>query len=287
MIYFVSLGLILAGIIIIFIIISKKFSLLASIDLNQIAREKQAEVKKRIINEKFKRNINIFFSKIFALLKPIFYIIAKIFNLLYNKLVNLKANYDDENSRLSEDAGSRLAILFAEAEDFVHKSELAKAESKYIEIIGLDSKNLKAFQALGDLYYDRGNYQEAEQTLEHGIKLLEQKKRFDRNIKPLDVAKAYFSLGLVASAMSDNLKSLANIKKSLEIEPNNPRYLDKACEVCLNLKDSVSALEYCRKLEKANPSNKKLKEFKDKIKELAEETDNLRTASSINESSEQ
>ncbi|MDD4412857.1 MAG: hypothetical protein PHR00_04400 [Patescibacteria group bacterium] len=287
MIYFVSLGLVLAGIIIIFIIISKKFSLLASIDLNQIAREKQAEVKKRIINEKFKRNINIFFSKVFTLVKPIFSIIAKIFNLLYNKLVNLKANYDDENSRLSEDAGSRLAVLFAEAEDFAHKSELAKAESKYIEIIGLDSKNLRAFQALGDLYYDRGNYQEAEQTLEHGIKLLEQKKRFDRNIKPLDVAKAYFSLGLVASAMSDNLKSLANIKKSLEIEPNNPRYLDKACEVCLNLKDSVSALEYCRKLEKANPSNKKLKEFKDKIKELAEETDNLRTASSINESSEQ
>lgn len=286
MIYFVSLGLILAGIIIVFVIISKKFSFLASIDLNQIAREKQAEVKKRIINEKFKRNINIFFSKIFALFKPIFSIIAKIFNLLYNKLVNLKANYDDESSRLSESAGSRLAILFAEAEDFVHKSELAKAESKYIEIIGLDSKNLKAFQALGDLYYDRGSYQEAEQTLEHGVKLLEQKKRFDRNIKPLDVAKAYFSLGLVASAMSDNLKSLANIKKSLEIEPNNPRYLDKACEVCLNLKDSASALEYCRKLEKANPSNKKLKEFKDKIKELAEETDNLRTTASVNESSE-
>ena len=282
---YIALILIAAGLVVIGGIVSKKLTLLANIDLTQIATERQSETKKRIINQKFKRNFYNFWNKFGGFLKPIGLAIAKFFTFLYNKLVNLKEHYEEDHSA-NEDKTRRLEILFAEAEDLSHKGEIGKAESKYIEIIGLDSRNYRAFQALGDLYADRGSNHEAEQTLDHAVKLLEAKHRHGKG-KALELAKAYFSAGQVAGALSDNVKSFANIKKALDLEPNNPRYLDKACEVCLNLKDSAGALEYCRKLEKSNPGNKKLKEFKDKIRDVAADTDKTSVAGAVSEADEE
>ncbi|MEI6378687.1 MAG: hypothetical protein WCO55_03430 [Candidatus Falkowbacteria bacterium] len=281
---YLALILVLAGLVVIGGIVSKKLTLLANIDLTQIATERQSEVKKRIINQKFKRNFFNFWNKISGFLKPVGVAIAKFFTFLYNKLVNLKEHYEEDHA-VSDDKVRRLQILFAEAEDLTHKGEISKAESTYIEIIGLDSHNYRAFQSLGDLYADRGSNHEAEQTLDHAVKLLEAKHRHGKGME-LELAKAYFSVGQVASALSDSVKSLANIKKALDLEPNNPRYLDKACEICLNLKDSSGALDYCRKLEKSNPGNKKLKEFKDKIRDLAVGTDKSSISGSVSEANE-
>ena len=255
----------LAVIVYIFI---KKFPILANIDVSQIEAERQAELKKKILSDKFKRSLNRGFKQFLKFATPVGKFLASIFKWLYNKLINLKENYSSEQESINEDTDKKIEVLFAEAQDLVHKEEFAKAESKYIEIIGLDSKNYKAFELLAENYLERENYEEAEQTLEHAIKLKEQLKKTGQEISDIEMAKTFFTLGLVYLKLNNQVLASAKFNRALELEPNNPRYLDKMVEVCIIMKDVPAGRKYCQRLEEANPSNKKLKEIKEKIREL-------------------
>lgn len=257
--------------IIIFIVI-RKFPVLANIDIGEIEAERQAELKRKILNDKFKRSANKIFKELAKFLKPVGKFLGQLFGLLYNRLVNLKEAYAEEAQVVGGDLAKKIEALFAEAQDLSHKEDLAKAEAKYIEIIGLDSQNYKAFELLGENYFDRENYEEAEQTFEHAIKLKEQLKKAGTDVSDMELAKTFFSLSLVHQKMSNPAVAFEKNKAALELEPNNPRYLDKMVELCIITKDSGAARDYCQRLESSNASNKKLKEFKDKIRELEKQT---------------
>ncbi len=253
--------------IIIFIVL-RKFPVLANIDIGEIEAERQAELKRKILNDKFKRSVSKVFKELNKFLKPIGRSLAKLFGLLYNRLVNLKESYAEEVQVAGEDVAQKIEALFAEAQDLTHKEDLTKAEAKYIEIIGIDSKNYRAFELLGENYFDRENYEEAEQTLEHAIKLKEQFRKAGDDISDMELAKTFFSLGLVHQKMSNSAMAFAKFKSALDLESNNPRYLDKMVELCIMTKDPKTAHEYCQRLESSNSGNKKLKELKEKIREL-------------------
>jgi len=258
----------LASLAVIAYIFIRKFPILANIDVSQIEAERQAELKRKILSDKFKRSFNRGFKQFLKFAKPLGKFLTSFFKWLYNKLINLKENYSQENEGVGEDVNKKIEVLFAEAQDLVHKDSLAKAESKYIEIIGLDSKNYKAFELLAENYFEQENYEEAEQTLEHAIKLKEQLKKGGQNISDIEMAKTFFSLGLVLQKFNNLTISFEKFKQALELEPNNPRYLDKMVEVCIIMKDSANGRQYCQRLESTNPGNKKLKELKDKIREI-------------------
>lgn len=253
--------------IIIFIVL-RKFPVLANIDIGEIEAERQAELKRKILNDKFKRSVSKIFKELGKFLKPAGKSLSQLFGLLYNRLVNLKENYAEEAQVEGDDVAKKIEALFAEAQDLTHKEDLAKAEAKYIEIIGIDSKNYRAFELLGENYFDRENYEEAEQTFEHAIKLKEQLKKASEDISDMEMAKTFFNLGLVHQKMSNSSMAFEKFKSALELEPNNPRYLDKMVELCIITKDPTTARDYCQRLESSNAGNKKLKEFKEKIREL-------------------
>lgn len=282
--FWIAVSSIVAGLAAVAFVIIRKLPLLANIDIEQIAAERQAAVKKRLINEKLKRQVFGIAKKAWGFLKPLATLLLKALMLIYDKLVNLKAGYERTEKLKDTDFREQVEIMFAEAEEWLRKGELNKSESKLIEVIGLDPKNHKAFELLGEMYFDKGSYQEAEESLTHAVKLLTQAKRSDiKNGYAGELSRAYYHLALIAASIGDHVKSLANLKSSLELEPNSPRYLDKACEICLNLKDGSGALEYCRHLERVNPGNKKLKELKDRIRDLAKETDRREVENSISE----
>lgn len=247
-------------------IIFRKFSVLANIDVENIEAEKQAAVKKRIISEKFQRNFNKWFKRIWRFLKPILKLINNFFSFIYRKLLDLKAKYSQTDLQPTQNVAQQVASLFAQAQDLIHKEDLVGAENKYIEIIGLDSKNFKAFLSLGELYLNRQNYQDAEQTLQHAAKL--KTANNSEASKDLELANVYAILSQVYQAQSDHLTATKNLKKALEIEPNNPRYLDKMIELCIMIKDKGAAHEACKKLEKVNPDNQKLAELKQKVSDF-------------------
>ncbi|MFH1412780.1 MAG: tetratricopeptide repeat protein [bacterium] len=244
-------------------IVFRKFTVLASIDVENIEAEKQAAVKRRIISEKFQRNVNKWIIRIWRIIKPVLKLLNRFFSFIYKKLLDSKSKYSQTDLQPGQNVDQQVEGLFAQAQDLVHKEELAEAENKYIEIIGLDSKNFKAFQLLGELYLYRQNYQEAEQTLQHAVKL----KTSNGGDAP-ELANVYFDLSYVYEAQKDHAEAVDNMKKALKIDSNNPRYLNKMIELCIMIDNKGDAYDACKKLEKVNPDNKKLKELKQRVTDM-------------------
>ncbi len=253
----IPLILILISLSIVIIIIVKKFPVLANLDVGSIPKEKEAKFKEQIISGRLKRNIIKGSFKLTRFIKPALQIVSNFFKWVYDKLHELKDTYKSQEVLPRKEAGKRADELLVEAGELIKNEELDMAEKKLIEIINLDNKNIEAFRTLGELYFERKNLEEAKQTFEHVIKL-----------EQGESGEIYFDLSLVNRDM-ENLKEAAdNIKKALEFEPNNPRYIDTALQISIINKDKVEALDAYSKLKEVNPDNQKLDEIKAQINEM-------------------
>ncbi len=258
----IPLILILISLSVIIVIVVRKFSALASLDVENIPAEKEARVKEQIISKRFKRNIVKWSAGLIKILKVVWQKIEVFSKWLYNKLLELKDSYKAEEAVPPDGKEQRIEELFEQSQDLIKNEELKEAEKLLIEMIGLDSKNLKAFKELGSVYSANKNYNEARETYRHILKLTEDSDSSN------DTAWVYFNLALVDQEEEKYDQAQNEIKKALKIEPNNPRYLDTALEISIINKDKVNALSAYEALKKVNPDNQKLKELKQKIKKL-------------------
>ena len=131
---------------------------------------------------------------------------------------------------------------------------------------------------MAGVYFGLKNYNEAKQTLEHVLKLIEsrgeeragEKNDFGDEIKDINLYQAsiYFEMALIDKESGNFFEALENMNNTLKIEPNNPRYLDTKLELCIINEDKIAALEAFKQLKKADPGNKKAEELKKQIDEL-------------------
>ncbi len=283
----IPLLLILISLSVIIVIISGKFSVLAALDVESIPAEKEAKFKERIISNRLKRNIIKYWAKSSRVIKPLGLLVGGYIKSRLHKLYQAKNVYQSDER---VDGPETIDQLFSQAEELRKRDDLDSAEKKYIEIIGLDSKNINAFKELGRVYFEKKEFEEAKQTFEHILKLKEDdediyenlakiaKEKGDLNeardeyLKSININKqnsqTYFNLAEVYRAMDKLPEAVVNLKKALKIEPANPRYLDTMLEISIIIKDKELALGAYEKLFKANPENNKLEEFKRQIDAL-------------------
>ncbi|MFH1523241.1 MAG: tetratricopeptide repeat protein [Patescibacteria group bacterium] len=254
--------LILLSLSIIIVIVARKFSVLANLDVNSIQEVRETRVKEKIISDRFKRNITKWSSRLIKAYKFTSDKTSIFLKWSNNKLQDLKDSYKVETILPIDDKEKKIKELFVEADELCKKEMREEAEKRLIEIIGLDSKNIDAFTTLGHLYFEDKNYQEAKETFNHILKLMENEEDKSK------ISEIYFNLSLVNQTTEDYDEALVNLKEAIEIEPNNPRYLDTMIEISIINKDKVLALDAFEKLKEVNPDNQKLKEFKKQIKEL-------------------
>lgn len=283
----IPLILILVSLIIIIAIVFKKFSLLATLDIENIPSEKEAKFKERIIGARLKRNIIKWWSQFFRFIVPIATALNSLFDLLYKKLQKLKNDYLKPKSDLDlGDIKTKIDQYFDEAIALKKQDDLVAAEKKYIEIIGIDSKNIRAFKDLGGLYFEQKSFEEAKQAFEHVLKLKQDSEDIldysaqitekcdnkDSCVKVLDAnkqdAQIFYDLALVYQELNNLPEAINNLKKALKIEPNNPRFLDTMLELSIITKDKILALDAFNKLVEVNPENKKIELFKKQIRKI-------------------
>jgi len=272
------------------VIAVRKFPALASLDVANIPAEKEARFKERILSNRLKRNVLKSYAKVARVMRPIFGWLTDILRSMYVKLHDLKEKYRTEQPSTPEDAEKRIAILFEESEELRRQEEYNAAEKKLIEIIGMDSKNIKAFKALGHLYVERKDLEEAKQTFEHILKLKADDEEAyddlalvaqasgnldlakDDYLKSIEInnqrAQTYYNLALIYEESGDLFSATDNMKHALKLEPNNPRYLDTTLRISIIIKDKVLALEAYQRFLRVNPENQKLSEFKRQIDEI-------------------
>ncbi len=270
--YIISWSIFGVCLVIILIIIMRKASLLAKIDVAQVASEKERALKEQIMADRLKRKLSRWGYLIIKFLKPISKLLRNGFDWLYNFLNNWQRQQVNRTAVLNQAIDKRIEALLAEAEDLIKADRLEAAEKKYIEIIGLDPLNFLAFSSLGEVYYHQQNFNEAKQTLEYALRLRRKassfKESFESNIKDVELAKVNYLLGLVFLETQELTRAIVSFKRALKIEKNNPRYLDRLVEVSIMKKDKISAYEALKRLEVVNPENQKLEQFKQKIGEL-------------------
>jgi len=254
--------LILISLIAIIVIIVKKFPALAALDVENMPEEKEAKVKERIVSNRLKRNAVKWTSKFLKLWR----FASSKFNILfksgYDKLNELKNNYKLADSIKKGNSGNRIGELVKLAKDQIDEEFYDKAEKTLIEIIGLDSKNIEAFELLGDLYFRTKKHTESLQTFEHVLKLLEE---IDDQNKEAEIHFVVASVNKEKESIDDGLES---IEKALELMPNNPRYLDTKLELGIIKKDKKLCESILKKLKEVNPDNNKLPELKEVINNL-------------------
>ena len=270
--------LILISLSIIIIIIVKKFSVLTNLDVDNMQSEKEAKFKEKMVGNKLKRNFYKYFNVVLKIIKPSYAFLKDFLNKFYKKLINYKEEKEKKILQVKDTLDEKEIIekLFFEYSEFFKNNKLEEAEKILIKIIGIDSQNIDAFRKLGKLYLDRKNYQEAEQSLLHTFKLVENNlienpigKSKEENLHCNDlIAEISFDLSFLYKETNDIKKALKNIEKSLLVEPNNPRYLDIKFELSILDKDKDLSLSTYKKLKEVNPDNKKLEEFKKRIEEL-------------------
>jgi tetratricopeptide (TPR) repeat protein len=286
----IPLLLILISLSVIIAIVVRKFSVLANLDVANIPAEREAKFKERIISNRLKRNIVKWSAKFSRLSVPLIRAIGQFLKSNLHKLYQLKNDYQAKEEVEGLNVEQRIEQLFRQAEEFKKHDDLVSAENKYIEIIGLNSKDLKAFKELGRLYFEKKQYEEARETFEHILKLKKDdgdiyenlaqiaREKGDLNeardeyLKSIDLnkqnAQTHFSLACVYQAMSNWPEAIRSLKKALKIEPANPKYLDTMLEISIIIKDKALALDAYKKLLKTNPENNKIAEFKKQIDEL-------------------
>lgn len=291
-IIFIIIIIISLGIII--YVIWRKFSKLALIDLEKAPIIKQDEVKKKIIEERLKRNLSEIFSKIGDFLRPVITKIIQLSKEFFKKLIELEEEYRYRvlNLRLKDKIyrDQRVNKLLTEAENLKQQQQLELAEKKYIEILKIDQYFLEAYKGLADLYWLEKNYEQAKETLEYALKLREDDDFLYRQMARIssvrgDLKKAeqeylrsinlnsqnsinYFELANIYLQLEDYPKTLEIAKRAVALEENNPKYLDFLLEISLLIKDKVLAADTWEKLRQVNPENKKLDELKERIDQL-------------------
>jgi len=267
------ISLILTGIclVIILAILFKKFPVLAILDINNIPGDKEAKFKDKIIKQRMERD----FSKVGGSIAKIFLFINNRFtNFLdsaKNQLKKIKTNYKINKKLSWPERLKMIKELFVEVESHLKKENFTEAEERLVEVISLDAKNLKAFLKLADLYDNQKKWAEARQTYEYALKLARKHKDDELIIGDLNLSEIYWSLSLVDKELADLEAALENIHEALDLEPNNPRYLDLILDLSIMRKDKEMALNYLEKLAEVNPENNKLADLSEKIDALDSE----------------
>lgn len=266
----IPLILIVAGLGVIIVIVGRKFSALANLDVDSMPAEKEARFREKILTNRLKRNFLKHYFRVARVAAPLGQALGRISKNAFDKLVSFREESAAEETPEENREQAAKKLLF-EAEELAEAENYDEAEKKYIAAIGFDSRNIAAFRGLGLLYYERKDFNEARQTLEHALRLAE--KDFSENggaaaggnVRPAGI---YSDLALVCRAMEVFEEAAGYVSHALDFEPNNPRYLDMKLELSIIRKDKPSALEAYDRLRGVNPDNNKLPEFKKQIREL-------------------
>lgn len=264
----ISLILIGLCLVIILAIVLKKFPALAILDVSSMADAKEAKFKEQLIKARVERDVAKLSGRLGRIWLWLSRSLARFLDSSQKALKKIKLSYRAGEKIPWPEKNKRIKELFVASEEALKKEAYNEAEEKLVEIISLDQKNLLAFCRLAALYDQLKKLPEARQTYEYALKLA-RVRQGDRPVaEGLSLAEIYFSLAGVEKAADDLGAARENLREALDLEPNNPRYLDLILDLSIMEKDKVAAQEYFKKLAAVNPENNKLAAWQEEIARL-------------------
>ncbi len=292
--------LIVVSLIVMGVVISRKYTQLTLLDVDNLPEVKEERMKtdlwrKRAIERATSMTVEASgksFSWFAAWSKKMKQWLIQYINTLEQKVQEQTQKvYLKKNAIVSEeDQVSEAKRLVQEAAQSYEHEEYEKAEEKYIAAIRLDQKNIDAYRGLGDVYYALNQQKEAEETYKFllqldptndktMLKLAELAEERDDLKSAIyyyeqailindNISIRFFKLGELLEEVEQHETSLEAFRQAAELEPQNPKYLDKLLETSIMVGRKDLAEEVYQQLRMVNPENQKLEIFKDKIEKM-------------------
>ena len=192
-----------------------------------------------------------------------------------------------EKDKITEENEQKIEQLILDGEQQLKAGNYDKAEEVFIAAIKIDPKSAVAYRGLGDTYLAKNSVDEAEQTYKFLIRMepdddsvLVKLAEIAESRSDLEEAIGYYQQAvLVNDSFSPRFYHLAellvkvgqpqvaveSILQAVELEPQNPKYLDLLIEIAIICGNKDLALKGYGELRLVNPENQKLSGFKDRI----------------------
>lgn len=282
---------------IIFLIV-RKFPQLTLLDVETIPEVKEEKKKNEFLKKRAEKKSQEQKEKKKEKWQPVLLILKNIQSLVASKVASVEKKVFSQTfariraKKIEEGISpeEEIAVLVREAQTAVNNENFDLAEKKYIEIIRLDPKYIEAYRGLAEVYGKLGQNKEAEETykfLHHLVpnddqvlvnlaELAEKSGQVTKAIQYYEkslllndsISPRFAKLSVLLQSEKQYPAALEAIEQSVELEPQNPKYLDNLIELAIIVGDKQKAEEAYGKLRLVNPDNQKLPLFKDKINAL-------------------
>lgn len=244
------------------VVVYRKLPQIRVIDVASIPRERERQVKEKIILAKLQRTGNAKLQSVARGSAEAVKIISRHGRRAVQKLYRLEQYYQRLRRTASEGTQSyseeMIKARLEEAAKLIDQDEFIPAEKIFIDVISHNSKSVDAYEGLGNMYVKSGQLDQARETLQFTLRL-----------SP-DDASVNVSLAELEMKQGHPKQALTFLRKAIEKRPKNPRYLDFYIEAALETGSLKDARRGILTLKEVNPENQKIEEFERRFQEKKE-----------------
>jgi tetratricopeptide (TPR) repeat protein len=133
--------------------------------------------------------------------------------------------------------------------------------------VELNPRNAEVYEILTKIYLEKKEYKKAREVCRYLMKLLV-KGVGETAPEKHRLANCYSDLGWIYELENRPAQAAVNYQKAVDLEPNNPRFLDLLLKISIILKNKNLANRVFNSLRQADPDNQKLADIKEEIKNL-------------------
>ncbi|MDD4477126.1 MAG: tetratricopeptide repeat protein [Patescibacteria group bacterium] len=281
------------------VIFARKFPQVSNLDVNEMPEEKISRKKKEIISKRIAEHGRVVKDKWKKYARPLARVWEKLqtrFRIYVGKmeaLIRHEEALKEKTLRGAMDVDEKkekLKQLINEGEKCLSANSFEKAEENFIAAVKLDPKAVSAYRGLGDSYFGKNSLDEAYQTyifvskLDQDddtviMKLAEISEMKGETEKAIEfyqraimindsLSPRYYHLAELLLKINQQETAKEAIIQAVELEPQNPKFLDFLIEIAIICRDKELALKGYRDLHLVNPENQKLESFKDRINKI-------------------
>ncbi len=234
-------------------VLFRKLPQLRVIDVASIPKERERQVKEQIILSKLQRTGSAKLQHVARWMSDAVKMLSRHGRRAVQRLYRLEQYYQRLRRTASEGTNSysedRIKQRLEEAQKLIDQDEFIPAEKIFIDVISHNPKSVDAYEALGNMYIESGQVEQARETLQFTLRL-----------SP-DDASVHVSLAELEMKQEHPKQALTYLRKAVEKRPKNPRYLDFYIHAALSTGSLKDARKGILALKDVNPENQKIEEF--------------------------
>lgn len=260
---FIPLAIIIIALAVIVMIFLRKLPVVAMVDVENLPEEQQDRVKRSLVEQRLSRRMRLVSGLLGRLFLPVKKLVSNLWQLITSKIQNIERRLKEEQRRERKESPSEVISeidrLIQDGEKLLKQHKYAEAEARFIEVVGMDPKNVSVYKRLAEIYEEQKDWEHALETWE-----------FINKLEP-DSADTCVRVGSICRAMGEHRQAVDWLFRAVHLESKNPRLLDLLIEESILAGNKKLAEETFEQLKEVNPENQKLAELHGRISAITDE----------------